>query len=223
MIRLAPSILSADFANLERDIKCVQDAGAKVMHIDVMDGHFVPNITIGPPVVKAIRKHITGIMDVHLMIENPERYLEDFKDAGADILTVHIEATKHIHRVVQQIKALGMKAGVALNPGTPVSALDCILSDIDLVLIMTVNPGFGGQKFIPYSLKKLEEITDRISRLDKEIIVEADGGIDLTNIEMVIQKGAHWLVAGSSVYQAPDINERMSSFSQIISKYDDSL
>jgi ribulose-phosphate 3-epimerase len=223
MIRLAPSILSADFANLERDIKCVQDAGAKVMHIDVMDGHFVPNITIGPPVVKAIRKHITGIMDVHLMIENPERYLEDFKDAGADILTVHIEATKHIHRVVQQIKALGMKAGVALNPGTPVSALDCILSDIDLVLIMTVNPGFGGQKFIPYSLKKLEEITDRISRLDKEIIVEVDGGIDLTNIEMVIQKGAHWLVAGSSVYQAPDINERMSSFSQIISKYDDSL
>ena len=223
MIRLAPSILSADFANLERDIKCVQDAGAKVMHIDVMDGHFVPNITIGPPVVKAIRKHITGIMDVHLMIENPERYLEDFRDAGADILTVHIEATKHIHRVVQQIKALGMKAGVALNPGTPVSALDCILSDIDLVLIMTVNPGFGGQKFIPYSLKKLEEITDRISRLDKEIIVEVDGGIDLTNIEMVIQKGAHWLVAGSSVYQAPDINERMSSFSQIISKYDDSL
>ncbi len=223
MIRLAPSILSADFANLERDITCVQDAGAKVMHIDIMDGHFVPNITIGPPVVKALRKHITGIMDVHLMIENPERYLEDYKDAGADSLTVHIEATKHIHRVVQQIKALGMKAGVALNPGTPISSLECVLNDLDLVLIMTVNPGAGGQKFIPYSLKKLEDITDRIRSLDKNIIVEVDGGIDLANVETVIQKGARWLVAGSSVYHAPDINERMSAFSQIISKYDDSL
>ncbi len=223
MIRLAPSILSADFANLERDIHRVQEAGAKVIHVDVMDGHFVPNITIGPPVVKALRKHITGVMDVHLMIENPERYLEAFKDAGADTLTVHIEATKHVHRLVQQIKSLGMKAGVALNPGTPVSALDCILEDVDLVLIMTVNPGFGGQKFIPHSLHKLEELRSKIRTVNKEIIVEVDGGIDLTNIETVLQKGAQWVVAGSSVYQAPDIRKRMEDFSKIIEKYEDGV
>lgn len=212
MIHLAPSILSADFANLERDVKKVEAAGATFLHVDVMDGQFVSNITIGAPVAKALRPHFGGVMDVHLMIEAPERYLEDFASAGTDILTVHLEACTHIHGTLQRIRALGMKAGVAINPGTPVSSLECLMDEVDMILVMSVNPGFGGQSFIPYSLEKIRQVKALADKTGREILIQVDGGIGLDNAQEVIEAGANVLVAGSAVYNAPDVNERVQDF-----------
>ena len=218
MINLSPSILAADFANLQREVELVQEGGAKYIHVDVMDGQFVPNITLGAPVAKCLRKHIEGIMDVHLMIEAPERYLEDFKAAGADYVTVHLEATKHIHRTIQMIHNLGMKAGVALNPGTPVSLLEPIIEELDLVLIMSVNPGFGGQKFIPYTLEKLKQV--KAMTKGRDILIEVDGGVTLDNVESIIEAGANLLVAGSSVYDGKDARGNAAAFMEVFKKYE---
>lgn len=201
-VKIAPSLLSANFANLERDISIVQEGGADILHIDVMDGHFVPNITIGPPVVKAINEISKLPLDVHLMIEDPYQYIPDFVKAGADIISVHIEATSHINRVIQRIKSYDVKAGLALNPGTPIFLLDEILDQLDLILMMSVNPGFGGQKFI-------ESTYDKISRVKKitgnrEIEIEVDGGINLEIAKRLIENGASILVAGSSIFNSPD-------------------
>ncbi len=220
MIHLAPSILAADFSNLERDIKCVQKAGAKYIHVDVMDGNFVPNISLGAPVAKSIRKHIKGIMDVHLMIDNPDKFLEDFKEAGADILTVHLEATHHIHRTVQRIRALGMKAGVSLNPGTPVNCLRPIIEEVDLVLIMSVNPGFGGQKFIPYSLYKIQEVRSLAEKYNKDLLIQVDGGVNLDNVQTITQAGANLIVAGSSVFDGEDTARNTESFLKQFKSYE---
>lgn len=213
MIHLSPSLLSADFANLERDIKLVQDGGADYIHVDVMDGMFVPNISIGVPVVKSIKPHIQGVVDVHLMVESPERYLEAFRSAGADLLTVHVEATKHIHRAIQQIHDLGAKAGVAINPGTPVTMLEPIIEDVDMVLVMSVNPGFGGQKFIPYSLKKLKQVkalAEQVGR--KDLLIQVDGGVTLNNAKEIIEAGANVLVAGSAVFDGKATKENAEAF-----------
>jgi len=200
MIKIAPSILSADFSCLGEEVRAVDRAGADYIHVDVMDGHFVPNITIGPLVVDALRKVTGKPLDVHLMIENPDRYIPDFASAGADIITVHQEAVPHLHRTVQQIKSLGKRAGVSLNPATPVETLDVILDDLDLVLIMSVNPGFGGQTFIPSALDKIRALRQRITQRGLATELQVDGGVKLDNIRDVVAAGADVLVAGSAVF-----------------------
>lgn len=199
-IIIAPSILSADFANLGDEIRAVDRAGAEAIHVDVMDGHFVPNITIGPLVVKAARSVTDKILDVHLMIENADRYLESFAEAGADWITVHVEACTHLHRTVSRIKELGKKAGVVLNPATPLSSLDSILEDVDLVMLMSVNPGFGGQSFIESTVTKIEQLKKRIDELSLQIDIEIDGGVSLKTISRVAAAGANVFVAGSAIY-----------------------
>lgn len=193
---LSPSILAADFGRLYEQIKITEENGAKYLHLDVMDGSFVPSISFGMPVIKSLRKCSSQVFDVHLMIENPERYLEDFKAAGADIITVHVEATKHLHRTITAIKELGLKAGVSLNPATPLSAIDWVLSELDMVLIMSVNPGFGGQKFIPFTLNKIRRLRD----IAPDIDIEVDGGVNKDNIGKLIRAGANILVAGTAVF-----------------------
>ncbi len=216
MIKLAPSILSADFANLERDIKLVENAGAELLHIDVMDGHFVPNITIGAPVVKSLRKISNMVFDVHLMISRPEDYIADFVAAGADIITVHAEAATHLHRLIQMIKDKGVKAGVALNPATPLSILDYILEDLDMVLIMSVNPGFGGQKFIPSALDKVRLIRELAIDMNLNIDIEVDGGVGLDNIAAVVGSGANILVAGSAIFNSKDPAATIKQMKEIV-------
>ncbi len=204
MIKIAPSILSADFARLGDEIKAIDRAGADYVHVDVMDGHFVPNITIGPLVVDAIRPVTELPLDVHLMIENPDRYVSEFARAGADIIVVHAEASRHLHRTIQLIKSLGKKAGVSLNPATSLTSLDMILPDLDLVLLMTVNPGFGGQSFIESSLPKISELRRRIDVLGLPIELEVDGGVKVDNIQRIAAAGADVFVAGSAVFGAED-------------------
>lgn len=204
MIKIAPSILSADFACLGDEIKAIDAGGADYVHVDVMDGHFVPNITIGPLIVDAIRPVTSLPLDVHLMIENPDQYIPAFADAGADIIVVHAEASTHLHRTVQLIKSLGKKAGVSLNPATSLSALDMILPDIDLALLMTVNPGFGGQSFIENCLPKITALRQRIDELGKDIELQVDGGVKIDNIEKIAAAGANVFVAGSAVFGTDD-------------------
>ena len=198
---IAPSILSADFAKLGEEVRAIDEAGADWIHIDVMDGHFVPNLTIGPGVVKALRPHSTKPFDVHLMISPVDNFLDAFAEAGADIITVHPEAGPHLHRTVQRVKALGKKAGVSLNPATPAKALDYVLAEIDLVLVMSVNPGFGGQKFIASQLKKIEAVARRVAKEGLDVTIEVDGGIDETTARQAIDAGATALVAGTAAFR----------------------
>ena len=199
-VKLAPSILSADFARLGEQVAEVTAAGADYIHVDVMDGHFVPNITIGAPVVAAIRPHTNLPLDVHLMIEAPQQYIKQFAEAGADIITVHIEACPHIHRVIQAIKELGVKAGVSINPGTPIDTLDDILPSLDLVLVMTVNPGFGGQTFIESTLDKIARLRTELDKKELTAELEVDGGINIETAPRVVKAGARVLVAGAAVF-----------------------
>ncbi|HEF0295386.1 TPA: ribulose-phosphate 3-epimerase [Clostridioides difficile] len=213
MIKLAPSILSADFARLLEDVRKVESAGCEYLHIDVMDGHFVPNITLGPLVVKSLKKeNINMVFDAHLMIENPDQYIEEFVKAGCDIITVHQEACVHLHRTIQNIKSHGIKAGVVLNPATPVDTIKHVLPDLDMVLLMSVNPGFGGQSFIPCVLDKIKELKAIIDSQGLNIDIEVDGGISPKNVAEVVQAGANIIVAGSAIFGSDDIQETVNLF-----------
>jgi ribulose-phosphate 3-epimerase len=203
-VLIAPSILSADFAALGSAIAAVERGGADLIHVDVMDGHFVPNITIGPPVVSSLRRVASVPLDVHLMISEPDRYIDAFAEAGAAMMSVHVEVTPHLHRTVHAIRALGVKAGVVINPATPVVAIDEIAADVDYVLVMSVNPGFGGQTFIPRSASKLREVRALLDRRGSRAVIEIDGGIDHDNVARVVVDGARIIVAGSAIFHAPD-------------------
>jgi ribulose-phosphate 3-epimerase len=219
--KLAPSILSADFVNLERDIRMIQEAGADLLHIDVMDGHFVPNLTLGPPIVKAIKGIATVPCDVHLMITNPGAYVDAYCDAGADYLTVHVEAATHLHRVIQHIKSKGAKAGVSLNPHTPLSSIEEVLADLDLILIMSVNPGFGGQSFIHNTLDKLHRLNEMLKArgLEDQVEIEIDGGAKYDNMAEILEAGADIIVSGSGVFKADDPVDMVKKMKALLAKY----
>ncbi|ETI66916.1 ribulose-phosphate 3-epimerase [Neobacillus vireti] len=210
MVKIAPSILSADFSKLGEEIVAVEKGGADYIHIDVMDGHFVPNITIGPLIVEAIRPLTKLPLDVHLMIENPDQYIEAFVKAGADYITVHVEACRHLHRTIQTIRAFGIKAGVVLNPATPVETIQHIIGDIDMVLLMSVNPGFGGQKFIPEVLPKIRKVKELAAEKGASIEIEIDGGVNPETAKQCMEAGANVLVAGSAIYNQPDYAKAIS-------------
>ncbi len=212
MLKLAPSILSADFGHLAEDVKKIEEGGADYIHVDVMDGHFVPNISFGAPVMKCLNGKTGLPYDVHLMIENPDRYIDDFVTPQTEYITVHQEACVHLHRTVQNIKSKGVKAGVSINPATPVSTLECILPDVDMVLIMSVKPGFGGQKFISGALEKVRELAEIKRNKGLSFVIEIDGGITLDNIREVMEAGVEMAVAGSAVFKAEDVVERVREF-----------
>jgi ribulose-phosphate 3-epimerase len=219
MIKLAPSILSADFNVLGEQVKAVEKAGAEYLHIDVMDGNFVPNISFGIPVISSIRKTSGLVFDVHLMVNEPVRLIDDFKKAGADIITVHAEACTHLHNTVYRIKELGLKAGVSLNPATSLKELDYIINDIDMILIMSVNPGFGGQKFIPASLKKIRDLKDKALEAGADIDIEVDGGITQNNVIDVLEAGANVIVSGTSVFEG-DIYSNINKFKEVFRNFE---
>ena len=201
---IAPSILAADFGNLQRDIEMINESEADWLHVDIMDGNFVPNISFGPAITKVMKSHCKKPLDVHLMIERPEIYVDSFVEAGASVISVHIEACKHLHRVIQQIKATGIKAGVAINPHTSVQQLEDVLEIVDLVVVMSVNPGFGGQKFIYQAIPKIKKLRGMIDEINSKAMIEVDGGVGLQNAEAILKAGAHVLVAGSSVFKSED-------------------
>lgn len=219
MIVLSPSLLSVDFAHIADGIKELDRADVQALHLDVMDGAFVPNISFGAPVIKCLRKETNMIFDVHLMIDEPVRYLDDFKKAGADWVTVHVESCKHLHRTITAIKEAGMKAGVALNPATPVSAIDYVLGEVDMVLIMSVNPGFGGQSFISSSLRKIAEVRKLINERNLDVKIEVDGGVNLKNVADVLKAGADVIVAGSAVFGG-DIYDNSKAFMERFKKFE---
>jgi len=212
MIKLAPSILSADFARLLEDVAKVEKAGCEYLHIDVMDGNFVPNITLGPGIVKSLRKDVNMVFDAHLMIENPDQYIKDFVDAGCDLIVVHQEACRHLHRTIQNIKSYGIKAGVALNPATSIETIKHVLQDVDMVLIMTVNPGFGGQSFIEGMIPKIEELKGLIDSQNLNVDIQVDGGIKPDNVEKVVKAGANIIVSGSAIFNSDDIQTTVNLF-----------
>ncbi|MBI5189303.1 MAG: ribulose-phosphate 3-epimerase [Nitrospirae bacterium] len=216
MIKLAPSILSADFSRLGDEVRAVEAAGADVIHVDVMDGHFVPNITIGPLVAKAVKKVTKLPVDVHLMISEPDKFIEEFADAGADYITVHAEVLPHLNRTVDAIRKLGVKPGVVLNPSTPLSALEWTWEYIDMLLLMSVNPGFGGQSFIPNALKKISAARAEIDRRGLGVIIEVDGGVKVDNCREVAAAGADWLVAGSAIFGTPDYKKTIAEFREAL-------
>jgi ribulose-phosphate 3-epimerase len=215
---IAPSLLSADFGRLAEEVRAVEAAGADLLHIDVMDGRFVPNITIGPPVVAAIRKVAKVPLDVHLMIVEPERYIEAFANAGADVITVHAEATPHLQRAVARVRELGKKAGVSLNPSTSLSAVEWVLTDVDMVLVMSVNPGFGGQVFLPSSLGKIELLRKQLARAGLPVDIQVDGGIKADNVGEVVAAGANVIVSGSGIFGTPDYGRTIERMRQNIRK-----
>jgi len=213
-VRIAPSILSADFARLADEVSRVEAGGADLLHVDVMDGHFVPNLTVGPPIVEALRKVTKLPLDVHLMITNADAYIREFADAGADYLTVHVEACPHLHRTVQAIKERGVKAGVTLNPATPLGSVEAILPDADLLLIMSVNPGFGGQSFIPSSLQKISQARAMIERVGSRALLEVDGGVKVENAAQIVAAGADILVSGSAIFSSKDYGATITAMRQ---------
>ncbi|GAB6109277.1 ribulose-phosphate 3-epimerase [Fusibacter bizertensis] len=216
MVKIAPSILSADFSRLLENVSEVEKAGVEYLHIDVMDGHFVPNISFGAPVLKSLKGKTNLFIDVHLMIENPDLYIKDFVDAGADLINVHIEACRHIHRTIQLIKSYGVKVAVTLNPGTPLHTLDEILPELDMVLLMSVNPGFGGQSYIESTTKKIEKLKKMISESGLNCEIEVDGGINLSNVKEVVKAGANIIVAGSAIFNTSDIDATVKAFRNAI-------
>ena len=219
MLKLLPSVLSADFANLERDLACIKEAGITQVHVDVMDGNFVPSISLGFPVIRSMRKVSDLFFDVHLMVEEPGRYLEETRAAGADRIGVHAEACCHLHRTLQQIKALGCESCVVLNPATPLNVLDYVLEDVDVVLLMTVNPGFGGQAYIPAMTEKIRQLRRLIDARGLDVKIEIDGGVKLSNVKELIEAGAEYLVAGSSVFNG-DPQKAIAEFKDIFAEFE---